>query len=98
MKSRPKATYRHGTYHHCHGEGDVLTIAGNPFDLSLCGACRALLIGNATGIKSAIRERWALENKQAAAQRAKRRAELERKAREDVERVAKMDGGNGRGV
>jgi hypothetical protein len=50
------------------------------------------------GIRSAIRERWALRNKQAAAQRDKRRAELEQKAQEDVERVAKMDEGNGRVV
>ena len=36
--------------------------------------------------------------RKAAAQRDKRRAELERKAREDLDRVAKMAGGNGRGV
>jgi hypothetical protein len=35
MKPHPKATYHHGTCHQCHGEGDVLTIAGIPFDLSL---------------------------------------------------------------
>ena len=50
------------------------------------------------GIRSAIQERWALHNEQAAAQRDKRRAELERKAHEDLERVARMDGGNGQGV
>ncbi len=38
MKPHPKATYHHGTCHKCTGEGDVLTIPGNPFDLSLCGA------------------------------------------------------------
>ena len=80
------------------GEGDVLTIPGNPLDLSLCGDCLASLIADAAGIRSAIRERWALHNKQAAAQRHKRRAELERKAKEDLERVLKMDEGNGRGV
>ena len=37
-------------------------------------------------------------NRCAAAQRGRRRAELERKAHEDLERVAKMDEGNGRGV
>ena len=76
----------------------MLTILGNPLDLSLCGDCLALLIADATGIRSAIRERWALHNKRAAAQRNKRRVQLERKAQEDLERVAKMDGGNGRGV
>ena len=68
------------------------TILGNPLYLSLCGGCPAYRTGNSAGIRSAIRERWAM---QAAAQRAKRRAELERKAQEDVERVAKMDGGIG---
>ena len=38
MKTRPKATYHHGTRHQCGGEGDVLAIPGNPFDLSLSGA------------------------------------------------------------
>ena len=38
-----------------------------------------------------------MHNKRAAAQRDKWRAELERKAQEDLGRVAKMDGGNGRG-
>ena len=76
----------------------MLTIAGDPLDLSLCGDCLALLIADAPGIRSAIRERWALKNKQAASQRGKRRAEMERKAREDLERVAKVDKENGRGV
>ena len=98
MKPRPKATYHYGTCHQCHGEGDVLTIPGNPLDLSLCGACLALLIADATGIRSAIRERWTMMNQRAAAQRDKRRAELERKAQADLERVAKMDEGNGRGL
>ena len=87
-----------GTSTQCHGEGDVLTIPGNPLDLSLCGACLALLIADATGIRSAIRERWAMMNRRAAKQRDRRRAELERKAQEDLERVLKMDEGNGRGV
>ena len=51
MKPRPKAVYHHGTCHQCHG-GDVLTIPGNPFDLSLCGSCLALLIADAAGIRS----------------------------------------------
>jgi hypothetical protein len=78
-----------------HGEGDVVTIVGNPLDLSLCGSRLAFLTRNAAGIRSAIRKRWALYNKQAAAQRDKRRAELEQETREDQERVAKMDGGMG---
>jgi len=98
MKPRPKAVYHLGTCHQCNGEGDVLTIPVNPLDLSLCGACLALLIADAAGIRSAIRERWTLVNKQAAAQRNKRRAELERKAKEDLEKMAKLGDGNGRGI
>ena len=49
MKPQPKATYHHGTCHHCNGEGDVLTIPGNPVDLSLCGDCLALLLADAAG-------------------------------------------------
>ena len=98
MKPQPKAVYHHGTSHQCDGEGDVLTIPGNPLDLSLCGSCLALLIADATGIRSAIRERWAMMNQRVAKQRDKRRAELERKAQEDLERVLRMDEGNGRGV
>jgi hypothetical protein len=41
----------------------VLTIAGNPIDLSLCGDCLAFLIRDAAGIRSAIRERWAMHNR-----------------------------------
>ena len=63
MKPRPKATYHLGTCHQCTGEGDVLTIAGTPLDLSHCGACLAFLIADAAGIRSAIRDRWALSNK-----------------------------------
>jgi hypothetical protein len=37
-------------------------------------------------------------NRRAAAELAKRREELERKARADLERVLKMDEGNGRGL
>ena len=95
MKPRPKAVYHHGTYHQCGGEGDVLTIPGSLLDLSLCGACLAFLIADAAGIRSAIRERWALMNQRAAGRQRRRRAELERKAREDLERVARMDDGNG---
>ena len=38
MKARLRAVYHLGTCHQCLGEGDVLTIPGNPLDLSLCGA------------------------------------------------------------
>ena len=48
--------------------------------------------------RSAIRERWPMMNQRAAAQRGGRRAKLERKARADVERVAKLAKGNGWGV
>ena len=67
MKPRPKAVYHLGTCHQCNGEGDVLTIPGNPLDLSLCGSCLALLIADAAGIRSAIRERWTMMNQRAAA-------------------------------
>ena len=55
MKPLLKDTHL-GTCHQCNLEGDVLTIAGNPLDLSLCGACLALLIADAAGVRSAIRE------------------------------------------
>ena len=84
--------------HQCHGEGDVLTIPGSTFDLSLFGACLALLIADATGIQSAIRGRWGMMNRRESETRRKRLAELERKAQEDLERVLKMDEGNGRSV
>jgi hypothetical protein len=45
------AVSHHGTCLHCGGEGDVLTIAGNPLDLSLCGDCLALLIADAGALK-----------------------------------------------
>jgi hypothetical protein len=54
MKRLLKDTHL-GTCHQCHDEGDVLTIPGTPFDPNLCGACLTLLIGDATGIRSAIR-------------------------------------------
>ena len=75
-----------------------LTIPGNPLDLSLCGSCLALLIADATGIRSAIRERWTMMNRKWSKARKERLAELERKAQEDVERVAKIGDGNGRGL
>jgi hypothetical protein len=98
MKPRPKAVYHLGTCLHCDGEGDVLTIPDNPIDLRLCGDCLAFLIGDATGIRSAMRERWALHNRRAAAEQDRRRVRLERKAKADLERVLKMDEGNGRGL
>jgi hypothetical protein len=98
MKPRPKATYHHGTCQQCAGEGDVLTIAGDPVDLSLCGDCLALPIANATGIRSAIRERWAAMSRRRSVERQRQRADLGRKAQEDLELVEKMDEENGRGV
>ena len=93
-----KATAHLGTCTHCAGEGDVITIEADPLPLSLCPACLALIISNASGIRRAIRERWALLNRRAAAQRGRRLAELARKARVDVERLAKMDQGTGPAV
>ncbi len=89
MKPRPKAPYHHGP---------CFRIAADPLDLSLCGDCLAFLIRDAAGIRSAIRERWLMVNRRAAAQEARRRVELERQARADVERVLKLDEGNGRGL
>jgi len=51
MKARPKAVCHLGTPLQCGGEGDVLTIAAGPLDLSLCGDCLAFLIRDAAGIR-----------------------------------------------
>ena len=74
----------------------MTTIPGAPFDLSLCDVCLALLIGDAAGIRSVIRERWAL-HKQAAAQQDKRPTGLRRKRRVGIEWVAWLDEGSGDG-
>jgi hypothetical protein len=55
---QPRTILQPGTCLQCGGEGDVLTIAADPLDLSLCGDCLAFLIGDAAGIRSAIRKRW----------------------------------------
>jgi hypothetical protein len=52
MKPPPRAVYHYGTCLQCGGEGDVLTIADNPIDLSLCGDCLAFLIRDAAGMSA----------------------------------------------
>ena len=102
-----KAACHDGTCHQCTGEGTVITIEANPLPVSLCPACLARMIpadrgmyhrNDATGIRSAIVKRWREIKRREREARGKRLAELERRAREDVERVARMDDGNGRGV
>ena len=66
--------------------------------ISFGSACLALLIADTAGIRSAIVERWRAIKRRESEARRKRLKELERKAREDVERVLKMDEGNGRGL
>ncbi len=89
---RPKATCHYGTCSQCAGEGEVITIEADPLPLSLCPACLALILARASGIRRAIREQWLAMNRR----RSGTRAELERKAREDLERVSKLGNGNGR--
>ena len=64
---QPKVTCHDGTCHQCAGEGTVITIEANPLPVSLCPTCLAGMIpadrgmyhrNNATGIRSAIVERW----------------------------------------
>ncbi len=94
----PKATAHYGICSHCAGEGDVITIDADPIPLSLCPACLALIISNASGTRWAIREQWTAVNRKRSAQQQQRRVALERKAQENVEKVARADEGNGRVV
>ena len=89
---RPKATAHLGTCSQCAGEGGVITIEGDPIPLSLCPACLALVLSRGSGIRRGIREQWLVMNRR----RSGTRSELERKAREDLERVATKGDGNGR--
>lgn len=89
---QPKATAHLGTCTHCAGEGTVITIEADPPPLSLCPACLALILARGSGIRRAIREQWLAMNRR----RSGRRAELERKARQDLKRVATRGDGNGR--
>ena len=89
---RPKATAHLGTGTQCAGEGDVITIEADPVPLSLCPACLAFLLNRASGARRAIREQWLAMNRR----RSGNRAELQRKAREDLKRVATRGDGNGR--
>ena len=50
----PKATAHDGICLGCNGEGTVITIEANPLPLLLCPSCMARLIGETTGIRSAI--------------------------------------------
>ena len=88
---RPKATAHLGTCTQCAGEGDVITIEAGRLPLSLCPACLALILARSSGTRRAIREQWLTMNRR----RSGTRAELERKAREDLERAAKLGDGNG---
>ena len=88
----PKAAAHYGICSHCAGEGDVITIEADPLPLSLCPACLALVLSRGSGIRRAIREQWLAMNRR----RSGTRSELQRKAREDLERVAKSGDGNGR--
>ena len=88
----PIATAHLGTCSQCAGEGDVITIEADPLPLSLCPACLAFLLNRASGARRAIREQWRAMNRR----RPERRAELHRKAREDLQRVAARVDGNGR--
>lgn len=92
VKPRRKAVHHHGTCLQCAGEGDVITIEADPLPLSLCPACLALILARSSGIRRAIREQWLAMNRR----RSGARADLERKAREDLERVATKGDGNGR--
>ena len=89
---RPKATAHYGICSQCAGKGDVITIEADPLPLSLCPACLALVLSRGSGIRRAIREQWLAMSRR----RSGTRAELQRKAREDLERVAKLGDGNGR--
>jgi len=93
---RPKATAHLGTCSQCTGDGEVITIEADPFPLSLCPSCLAAVLASGSGIRSAIVKQWRRVNRKAAAQQAGRRAELQRKARADLERVATQGDGNGR--
>jgi hypothetical protein len=66
--------------------------------VSLCPNSLAHILNDATGIRSAIVKRWIMMGGKAGEKRRWRLEELERKAREDLERVAKLDEGNGRGL
>ena len=102
-----RVTCHDGTCHQCTGEGTVITIEANPLPVSLCPTCPAGMIpadrgtyhrNDATGIRSAIVERWREIKRRESEARRKRLAELEQNARDDLERVARMDEGNGRGM
>lgn len=66
----------------------MITIEANPLPVSLCPECLAGLINDATGIRSAIVERWREIKRKESEARRKYLEDLEQKAREDVERVA----------
>ena len=96
LKPRPKAVSHHGTCTQCAGEGDVITIEADPLPLSLCPACMAAVLATGSGIRSAIVKRWRQVNRKVAAQQAGRRAEAQRQAGANLERVATQGDGNGR--
>ena len=76
---------------------EISTVPSRAFIVPVArGACRHN--GDAAGIRSVIVKRWREIKRKEREARRKRLAELERKARDDVERVMRMDEGNGRGV
>jgi len=88
---QPKATTHLGICSECAGEREVISIEGDPLPLSLCPACLAMNLGWFSGIRGAIREQWRGMHRRGS----ERRAELQAKARADLERVAKMIRGTG---
>ena len=89
---RAKATAHYGICSQCAGEDDVITIDADPLPLSLFPSCLALVLSRGSGIRRAIREQLLAMDRR----RSGRRAELQRKARQDLERVSTKGGGNGR--
>ena len=89
---QPRVVCHDGACYQCTGEGTVITIDADPLPLSVCPACLALIISNASGIRRAIRERWLAMNRRLS----ETRSELQRKARANLERVATQGDGNGR--
>ena len=76
------------------GEGKEITIEADRIPLSLCPACLELMLARSSGIRRAIREQRRGMHRRGS----ERRAGLRAKAPADLERVAKMNQGNGRRV
>jgi hypothetical protein len=48
---QPNATAHLGACSHCAGEGEVITVEGDPLPLSLCPAGLALILARSSGIR-----------------------------------------------